>query len=166
MGGGQATSHGGKLLETVIRSMKLRRFEVCSYGEWKTTHAKFGGWPGDSEERLLIKDFQYTTIFGTPGRREYYIASPEWSGQLECKFQNSGGSVDEKIVYLTESLRRTDIGGLVIVFGGHYWSHESRGQAIVRWVTKEAGVIFRTTGKSLLVFDVDEFLDWVGGTFR
>ena len=163
MSGGGRTSLGGKVLENVIRSMKLRGFTMCSPDELHTARSDmFSDTP-----RMLVKNYPYVTLFGTQGRREYYICSREWEGQLECKFQNTGGSVDEKMVYLTETLRRSSgTTGMVLVYGGEYWTAKDRGRSVIEWVKKEARNIKREGGKDFLCFDFDEFLDWVGKTFK
>lgn len=148
----------------MIGSLKLRRFTIRSFDpEQKTPGGLFK--TEDETNRWLVKNYPYKTIFGTPGRREWFLESPEWTGQLECKFQNSGGSVDEKVVYLVETLCRTPITALALVYGGMYWTQETRGKAIVEWLKNEAVSIRHRCGKSLLVFDLNGFFDWVGRTF-
>lgn len=141
--------------------MSLKNFRVCPYGEYRDHRSDLIAVNGT---RWLIKGWPYTTIYGTPGRREYFIETPEWQGQLECKFQNVGGSVDEKMVYVTETLKRLDIARLAIVFGGQYWKTTDRGQGIIRWLRKEA-LALQTHGKQLLVCSQGEFLDWANKTW-
>lgn len=160
MAGGKATSHGGQVLEQVIQALTLRKFVIRPYSD--------GGGEqlfADAKSRWLIKNYPYHTLFGTPGRREWFLESPEWTGQLECKFQNSGGSVDEKMVYLVETLRRSDIRALALVYAGNYWSNESRGKAIVEWLQREATAIRHQYQKELLVLNMTGFFHWVKRMF-
>ena len=156
----QRQSFGGKTLEDVIRCLKLKRFTII-------THADFIKRRRDllskDTDRWLVKNLPYTTIYGTPGRREYFVETEEWSGQLECKYQNVGGSVDEKMVYVTETLRRTDVKSLMLVYAGQYWSR-GRGAAIIRWLYDEQINLARE-GKCLAVATLDEFIDWANATW-
>lgn len=163
MAGGKKTSHGGQVLEQVIGALKLRRFAIRSFDPRENEE---GGLDFENgSQRWLIRNYPYTTIFGTPGRREWFLDAPEWTGQLECKFQNSGGSVDEKMVYLVETLCRSQITSLALVHGGRYWTEENRGRAIIGWLKAEAESVKHRYGKSLIVLDLDGFFNWVGRTF-
>jgi hypothetical protein len=161
MVGGRRTSFGGKLLESVIGALTLKGLVECPYREYKKHR---GGLFDTPEQRLLISNYAYTTIFGTPGRREYYIITPEWTGELECKFQNGGGSVDEKILYVAETLRRGNEDHLVIVHGGEYWE-DKRGKQVMDWAKREAKILQSEYGKELLVFNVPTFFRWANRTW-
>ena len=164
MSGGRKTSHGGQILEQVIGALKLRGFAIRPFDPNERNDV--GLFRNETcQKRWLVKNYPYTTIFGTPGRREWFLESPEWAGQLECKFQNCGGSVDEKVVYLVETLCRTSISSLAVVHGGRYWLEETRGKAIIAWLKHEAESVKHHYGKSLLIFNMDTFFDWVGRTF-
>ena len=158
---GCRTSFGGSILEAAIRALRMKRFSVVSHDEYTTAKGDLFSGQGS---RWLVKHYPYETIFGTPGRREYYIASAEWSGQLECKFQNGSGSVDEKMVYISETLRRTDERALALVYAGKYWTDKDRGASVIQWMRAEATRI-RDCGKQLLVFDMDQFIEWANETW-
>ena len=161
MAGKARTSFGGQTLEGVIRAIRLMGFAECSATE--AANANGDLFPC---QRLLVKNMPYTTIFGTPGRREYFIQSPEWTGELECKFQNTGGSVDEKMVYVAETLKRTQLQRLALVYGGVFWLKETRGIAVIKWMKNEAVAIKHTCRKELLVMTLDEFITWVSRTWK
>lgn len=161
MAGKNKTSFGGQTLEDVIRCVRLVGFVECKAKELE--NATNGMFP---TERVLIRNMPYTTIFGTQGRREYFLQSHEWTGELECKFQNSGGSVDEKAVYVAETLKRTALKRLAFVYGGTYWTKAPRGQAIIQWLLQEAKAIQHTQQKELLVFTLDQFIAWVQKTWQ
>ena len=160
--GGRRTSLGGKALEDVVRCIRLVGFVECKASELtKSKQDMF-----QESQRLLIANMPYTTIFGTKGRREYFIQSDEWTGELECKFQNDGGSVDEKMVYISETLKRTSLTRIAIVYGGEFWTNNKRAKAIIQWMKTEAESICESTGKELLIFDLDGFIKWVQRTWR
>jgi len=162
MGGGR-TSLGGQLLEDVIRSLKLKDFAVLKYSEYH----KFGKSPTllEPPSRMLIKRYPYTTIFGTQGYREYYVLSVEWSGELECKFQNGSGSTDEKFLYVSETLRRSQEQRMAVVHAGHWWK-DKRGKHIIEWAKDEAKRLARNDGKELLILDFDGFINWAHRTWK
>jgi len=155
------TSLGGQTLEQVIKALRLVDFEVMPMKEYR----KLVQGNLFAPTRLLVQNHPYTTIFGTPGRREYYIISSQWTGELECKFQNQGGSVDEKMVYIAETLKRTALDRLAVVYGGAFWTKQKRGQAVIKWMKAETKAIRHTYGKELLVMDFDQFLTWVKRTW-
>ena len=162
MAGKGRTSLGGQTLEDVIRSITLVGFvEVTPKERENARHDMF-----TEQSRLLVKNAPYTTMFGTPGRREYFIESAEWSGELECKFQNGGGSVDEKMVYISETLKRTSLERLAVVYGGQYWLKKKRGIAIIEWLKQEAVSISHQYKKELLVLTLDDFIVWVARTWK
>lgn len=155
MTGGRRTSFGGQVLEAVVPALKLRNFQMCS---WKEYNSSKNDLFGNGALRLLIEHYPYTTIYGTPGRREYFISSVEWSGQLECKYQNVSGSTDEKLPYLLETLRATDVSGLVVIFAGRFYSKTQRGRGAVDWLKKQA--VLLPEEKELHVFTISEFINW------
>lgn len=162
MVGGRRTSFGGQLLESVIGALTLKGLHECEYRDYRKHQGDmFDG----AEERVLIAHYAYTTMFGTPGRREYYIKTPEWQGELECKFQNNGGSTDEKMLYVAETLRRGDEDHLVIVHGGVYWE-EKRGRKVIEWLKRESHVLQDQYGKELVVLDVPGFFKWANTTWK
>jgi len=156
------TSFGGQALEGVIRAIKLVGFIECSARELNAANNDMFR----KDHRILVSNMPYKTIFGTPGRREYFLQSPEWSGELECKFQNAGGSVDEKMVYVAETLKRTPLDRLALVYGGAYWTKQKRGQAVIQWLRDEALAINHTCQKELLVMTLDEFIAWAGRIWK
>ncbi len=154
MAGGKKTSYGGKILEQAVCSFKLKNFEIINAEQFRDRNGLF------RDERLLVKNFPYETLFGTPGRREYFLKSSEWQGHLECKYQNGSGSVDEKIVYVVETLRRTEMKALIIIHGGNWWE-KKRGKEVIRWAKEQSLSLMRDYGKELLCFDLDGLMDWI-----
>ena len=70
------------------------------------------------------------------------------------------------MVYVAETLRRTSLEKLALVYGGVYWSKKARGQAIIRWLKGEAKSLNHTCNKQLLIMTVDEFINWAGKTWK
>jgi len=153
------TSFGGESLEAVIRALQMRDFTLASYQEFTEAKRTFF-----HEPRWLVERYPYKTLFGTQGRREYWISSNEWTGQLECKFQNVSGSVDEKMVYLSETLRRSGEERLAVVYGGAYWK-DKRGARVIEWMRNES-LSLKRCGKELLILNLDQFIGWCCKTWK
>ncbi len=69
-------------------------YETVLYSEWSRRPEKFGS-------RVLLKNVPYTTIYGHTGRSEFVVVGQgEPRIRIECKWQQSAGSVDEKFPYL------------------------------------------------------------------
>jgi hypothetical protein len=93
--GATANSQGKVLESTIIPAFEHRGFEVVAYSKWSKAPQTFG-------EELLLKHVPYTTIYGHPGYTEFLVRSKRYglNTRIECKWQQSSGSVDEKFPYL------------------------------------------------------------------
>lgn len=73
---------------------------------------------------------KYTNLYGSPrARMDFYV--PLLNLYIECKNQNVGGSVDEKIPFCLANLLAQD-GDSILVLGGRHFATE-RGQHIIEW---------------------------------
>ena len=162
--GGKKTSYGGRTLEDVIGSLTLKGFTALSGAQYRKQQ-KNGQLLLLPSGRILVKHHRYITMFGSAGYREYFIESPEWTGQLECKFQGGSGSTDEKMVYIAETLKRNSEERMAVVHGGPWWI-DGRGKKIIDWLKQEAKSIKHQYGKDLLVFDMDGFFSWANRTWK
>ena len=79
MPGGKKTSIGGALLEQAVNALKMLDFEVMKARDFQKMERKFQ----QNGERFLLSNWPYTTMFGTPGRREYHVVSNKWSGDID-----------------------------------------------------------------------------------
>ena len=109
---GRKAGVAGKILEgTITSTLGSLGFVTVTYPEFK--HAEANGEP--RPPRLLVKNMPYDTIYGTRGKTEFWLycanalttqpfplaQSPgELVCRIECKWQRSAGSVDEKFPYL------------------------------------------------------------------
>lgn len=142
------STYGGQLLEQVVSCLSLLGFQEV--------HRK----DATLFERRIIKNWPYTTIYGTPGRREWCVFTRTEAIPIECKFQDGGGSVDEKMPYIARSFIEHDDQEMFVVFAGPYWMR-GRGAKAVEWLRKESRQIKRLHGKTLRVFFLDDFLSHV-----
>jgi len=73
---------------------------------------------------------------------------------IEAKWQDTSGSVDEKLPYIWEAFRDSPVHNWVVVLDGRYWK-TARGNAAVNWLWMKAG---KFDGRSLHVVDRKGFI--------
>lgn len=93
---GGLANRSGKVLESSIQNLFHQHgFAEVSYKLWKEHPSRYG-------TELLLRDAPYTSIYGHQGKTEFLALSQRLNLELriECKWQQSSGSVDEKFPYL------------------------------------------------------------------
>lgn len=93
--GGLANSSGKTLESVVISTLFSKGFEVVTYKEYSSHPEKYG-------KEILIKNVPFKTIYKHDGKTEFLLKSEKHNicARIECKWQQSKGSVDEKFPYL------------------------------------------------------------------
>ncbi len=159
---GGAANRQGKILEsTVIPTFAGRGFEVVRYSAWSKKPRSYG-------TELLLKNVPYTTIYGQKGYTEFLVKSERFglNTRIECKWQQSSGSVDEKLPYLylncIEAMPERDI--IVIAGGG------GMKPGAIPWlrtaVAQEKYLAIGAPKKRIQIFSLEEFLAWANRTLR
>lgn len=159
--GGAANRQGRILENAIIPIFKGHGFEVVAYREWVKSPDKHG-------EELLLKNVPYTTIYGHKGNNEFLIQSKKHklNVRLECKWQQSSGSVDEKYPYLylncIESLPESDV---IIIYGGGGMK-----AGAISWLKNAASTkLFQQElgkEKNIQVLSLEEFMLWANNSLR
>jgi hypothetical protein len=159
--GGTANQQGSILEKTVIPTFEARGFEIVKYSDWKKKPDKYG-------TELLLKHVPYTTIYGHPGYTEFLAQSKRYNlnHRIECKWQQSSGSVDEKFPYLylncIEAMPEQDI---IIIAGGGGMK-----KGVIPWlkrvVLERRYLLIGAVEKNIQVFSIEEFLLWANQTLR
>ncbi|WP_028962641.1 PD-(D/E)XK nuclease superfamily protein [Sulfobacillus thermosulfidooxidans] len=93
---GRSANRNGRTLEnTVIHTFVDKGFQVVFYREWHQNPNRYGA-------ELLLRNVPYTTIYGQDGKTEFLVRSQRYqlNMRLECKWQQTSGSVDEKFPYV------------------------------------------------------------------
>lgn len=159
--GGFANSSGTTLERTVIATLAGKGLTPVPYREWSLQPAAFGS-------ELLLRNVPYTTIYGHPGKTEFLIRSARYGLEvrIECKWQQSAGSVDEKFPYLylncVESMPEPHI--IILVDGG---GAKAGSIAWLRSVAKARRYMDATKAAKIIeVMDLRAFLIWANQTFR
>ncbi|MEO0408489.1 MAG: PD-(D/E)XK nuclease superfamily protein [Cyanobacteria bacterium P01_A01_bin.135] len=158
---GGAANQQGKILErTVIPTFEGRGFEVVRYSAWCKKPQKYG-------LELLLKHVPYTTIYGQQGYTEFLVKSERFglNTRIECKWQQSTGSVDEKFPYLYLNCVEAIPEDVIIIVGGGgakpgaiAWLRD----AVAQRKYLSSGAI----AKSIQVFSLEEFLAWANRKLR
>jgi len=126
------------LLEDCVQSLGLLGFhEYGTNGSFKRAEV--------INARYIIRSFPHESLYGTSGKKEALIVAPNGSGSfaldddgmarviMEAKWQESSGSVDEKLPYVWEAFCESSVRNWVVVLDGRYWKTD-RGQAAVAWL--------------------------------
>jgi hypothetical protein len=159
--GATANTQGKVLESTIIPTFEHRGFEVVAYSKWAKAPQLFG-------KELLLKHVPYTTIYGHPGYTEFLVQSKRYglNTRIECKWQQSSGSVDEKFPYLylncIEAMPENDI---IIVAGGGGMK-EGAIPWLKRAVNENLYSSVSVPQKKIQVLSLDEFLRWANRTLK
>lgn len=155
MASGSRANRSGRVLENVVESVfQTHGYRVLRYSEWNRQPDRFA-----DESRLLLKNVPYTTIYGHQGRSEFVVVvQGEPLLRIECKWQQSPGSVDEKFPYLylnaAEMMEERTV--LIIVDGGG-----AKPRAI-EWLRRAAQerLFLKEPDKMIRVMNQTEFVVW------
>jgi len=101
----------------------------------------------------IRRSVPYINIYGSKGRTEFVIDTKTKSIRIECKWQQSSGSVDEKFCYLYHNCLIMPEKTIIIVIDG-----DGARKSAVEWLKNIAN---NTTSKELYVFNLCEFIKWV-----
>lgn len=158
---GRYASNQGSILEKTVQNIfESKKFELIKYSAWKKDPSLFG-------KELLLKNIEYTSIYNHIGRTEFLLLSERYDAKIriECKWQQSSGSVDEKLPYLylnaVYSMPENDI---IIVIDGNGWK-----KGAVEWLKSAVeNKLFTPPDfkKNIRVFSLMEFITWANLTFR
>lgn len=159
--GSLANASGNILEQTVKTVFQNKGFQLASYREWQKSPEKYG-------VELLLTNVPYTTIYNHPGHTEFLVKSEKYKLEIriECKWQQSAGSVDEKLPYLylncIESMPEKYI---VIVIDGDGFKKGSK--VWLREAVKEKKYTSPVNrDKSIEVFNLKEFITWANKLLR
>lgn len=126
--GGIANAQGRTLESVVINTLEQKGLKKVPYKEYARGLKLHG-------DELLLTNVPYETIYGHQGKTEFKIQSKRYGEyRIECKWQQSSGSVDEKFPYLylncIEKMPETNI--IIIVDG------QGAKPGAVKWLRRAA----------------------------
>lgn len=139
---GTKANKSGTRLEDKVENLLLDKFPIVSrkYSQTKV------------HKNVLLKHVPYTNIYGnTRCRSEFLLCYKSRKIRIECKFQESAGSVDEKLPYLfmnfTKSIPETEA---IIVIEGNGFKKGAK-----EWLREKC------SGTKVSVLSLKEFEDYV-----
>lgn len=138
MNQGTKANKSGTRLEDKVENLIMDNLPVVSHKFSKTKERK----------DVLLKHVPYTNIYGsTRCRSEFVLCYLDRKIRIECKFQESAGSVDEKLPYLfmnfTKSIPEEEA---IIVIEGNGFKVGAK-----EWLRKKCA------GTKVSVMNLDEF---------
>jgi hypothetical protein len=158
--GGIANKQGRTLEQVVALTMQQKGFRVIPYTKWKDNPAAYG-------DEVLLTNVPYETIYGHQGKTEFKLVSKRYGDyRIECKWQQSSGSVDEKFPYLyLNCIEKMPEQNIIIILDG-----QGAKPGAVAWLEKAAQNKFYTREsnavKNIEVLTLAEFVRWANQTFR
>lgn len=159
---GRKTNITGTQLEKAVQTVLLEKgFEIEMYREWKKNPENYG-------KELLLKNVPFITIYGHGGNKEFLLLSEKYSLRIriECKWQQSAGSVDEKLPYLylntIEAMPEKDI--MILIDGDGF---KTGAKTWLRNAVKEKLYTNeKNNDTNVKVFSLAEFFTWANNTFQ
>lgn len=159
---GRKTNITGTQLEKAVQTVLLEKgFEIEMYRKWKKNPEKYG-------EELLLKNVPFETIYGHHGNTEFLLISKKYDLKIriECKWQQSAGSVDEKLPYLyLNSIEAMPENNIMILIDGDGFKAGAK-----KWLINAVESRLYTTesneNKEIKVFSLAEFFIWANDTFQ
>lgn len=149
---------GNTLEQIVVQTLAAKGFTVVNFKDYANPFTNYG-------TELIIRNAPYTTIYGHPGKTEFLVRSEKYALEMriECKWQQSPGSVDEKFPYLylncVEAMPERNI--MIIVDGG------GAKAGAINWLKSTAkNKNYNHTDKSIQVLTLSEFVAWAHKTLR
>ncbi len=158
--GGLANSSGNTLEKTIIATLASKGFAVANYRQWARNPMTYG-------DEILLCNVPFETIYGHPGNTEFLLRSARYALEIriECKWQQSAGSVDEKFPYLylncVEQMPEQQI--FIVVDGG------GAKAGAVAWLRRACAnrlYLAPDDPKTITLMTLVDFLVWANQVFR
>ena len=145
-GGTKANKTGKRLEEFITHELEESNYTFIDRLKWKT--ALYLNQPIYTRQLFLCKSIYETAIYG-----DFTIFHPEKYPNclvIESKWQQSAGSVDEKLPFLVSNIKnRFPFDAIVVIDGGGFK------KGAINWVKNQIG------GHLLNVFSMADFHKWV-----
>ncbi|QQR99115.1 MAG: 4-diphosphocytidyl-2C-methyl-D-erythritol kinase [Sphingobacteriales bacterium] len=159
---GRKTNITGTQLEKAVQTVLFSKgFEIEMYRKWDENPENYG-------KELLLKNVPFTTIYGHKGNTEFLLLSEKYKLKIriECKWQQSPGSVDEKLPYLyLNTIESMPENNIIILIDGNGFKSGAK-----KWlkdaVSKKLYTTKNNENKNVLVFSLTEFFTWANNTFE
>lgn len=158
--GSKGNKTGNVLESTVVSVLQKHGFTVVPYKAYRYSSEEY-------RKEVLLTNVPYQTIYDHKGKTEFLLISERLGLKIriECKWQQSSGSVDEKLPYLyLNALRAMPEDKIMIIIDGKGWK-EGAIQWLKNAVNTKKYADYTGTNKEIMVFTLMEFLTWANNTF-
>lgn len=159
--GALANASGNILEQTVTTVFHKKGFEIVNYREWEKKQDSYG-------KELLLTNVPFTTIYKHKGNTEFLAKSERYGFniRMECKWQQSAGSVDEKLPYLyLNTIEAMPEKHIVIIIDGEGFKEGAK-----KWlrdaVKDKKYTDTSNRDKKIEVFTLAEFISWANRILR
>lgn len=157
---GTRSNVSGAQLEDAIKQVLIRKgFRVVKYKEYESN-------PNYFQEELLLEDVPYTSIYGHQGKTEFLLVSKKYNlrTRIECKWQQTSGSVDEKLPYLyLNAIEAMPEKQIILIIDGDGWK-----KGAIKWLEdaiQSKKYMKFGDEKEILLLDLKKFFSWANKTF-
>lgn len=124
--------------------------------------------PEPEQNELLIKNAPYTTLYGSKGKTEFLLKSKKYGlkVRIECKWQQSAGSVDEKLPHLyLSAVNAIPEDDVIILIDGNGFR-----DGAIAWlrnaVDNRLYIPEDMERKNIMMMNATDFMTWANNTFR
>ncbi|MDR1912773.1 MAG: hypothetical protein LBQ52_10585 [Helicobacteraceae bacterium] len=161
MNQGTKSNVSGSQLEEAVKTVLIAKgFELVGYSQWVKN-------PKNYSDELLLKNVPFKSIYGHIGKTEFLLISKrrDMKIRIECKWQQTSGSVDEKLPYLylnvIEAMPEQTI---MILIDGKGWR-----DGAIKWLENAAAkrkYVAEQNAKEIMIFKIVDFFAWANKTFN
>lgn len=159
---GTKSNVSGNQLELAVKTVLVAKgFQLVKYRVWEKNKVAYGN-------ELLLMNVPFTTIYNHQGNTEFLLLSEKYSLEIriECKWQQSSGSVDEKLPYLyLNSIEAMPESRIIILIDGAGWKKGS-----IQWlkdaVSNNKYTHSEEIKKEIAIFTLTDFFTWANTTFN
>lgn len=159
--GALANSSGRILEQNVIAILERKGFEVLYFRDYLKN-------PKNHGEELLLRNIPFRNIYGQPSNTEFLLKSKKYDMEIriECKWQQSAGSVDEKFPYLyLNCIECMPEKNIFIIADG-----DGARAGAINWIKfATENKLYRSDkniDKKITVMDLKDFIIWANKTLR
>ena len=155
--GTKAGKTGGTLEAVVSKILEEKGFEIIQYSLYKKNPSLY------EDGEILLRNVPYTSIYNHKAKTEFLLKSKKYglNIRIECKWQQSSGSVDEKFPYLylncVQAMPEKDI--FLIVDGGGYK------EGARNWLKRAVEDKWQSNDKNIKLMNLSEFIMWANNHF-
>jgi hypothetical protein len=162
MAKGANSNTTGSQLEVAVKTVLTGKgFQLLNYRVWNKNKEQYG-------DELLLENVPFTTVYGHKGNTEFLLISKKYGLhiRIECKWQQTPGSVDEKLPYLyLNTIEAMPENSIMILIDGDGWK-----AGAIKWlkdaVNNKKYTNEHNRNKNILVFNLTEFFTWANTTFN